>query len=172
MTPGTASVAIIMAAGKGTRMQSELPKVLVSVCGRPMIDYVLESIEQAGISRSIVVVGYRSDLVKAHLQGRPHVEFAEQTPQLGTGHAVQMCQPLLADFQGPVVVLAGDSPMIQPSSLRHLLEEYHRGEPACILGTAHKQDPQGLGRIVRDAERRFLKIVEGKDATSAAKRLR
>jgi bifunctional UDP-N-acetylglucosamine pyrophosphorylase/glucosamine-1-phosphate N-acetyltransferase/UDP-N-acetylglucosamine pyrophosphorylase len=158
-------IAIILAAGKGKRMASDLPKVLLSVCGRPMIRYVIEAVRAAGMRRILVVVGYRADLVQRELAGEPGVVFVEQTEQLGTGHAVMMCREHLAGHRGPVVILAGDSPMVQVSSLRALLAEFDTRRPACLLGTATKPNPAGLGRIVRDADGRFLGIVEEKDAT-------
>jgi bifunctional UDP-N-acetylglucosamine pyrophosphorylase / glucosamine-1-phosphate N-acetyltransferase len=158
-------LAIILAAGKGKRMASDLPKVLVPVCGRPMIRYVIDAVRAAGIQHIVAVVGYRSNLVRDALAGEPDVGFVEQTEQLGTGHAVMMCRRQLADHDGPVLILAGDSPMVQISSLRALLAEFAGRRPACLLGTAKKPDPAGLGRIVRDAEGRFEAIVEEKDAS-------
>jgi bifunctional UDP-N-acetylglucosamine pyrophosphorylase / glucosamine-1-phosphate N-acetyltransferase len=158
-------LAIILAAGKGKRMASDLPKVLVPVCGRPMIRYVIDAVRAAGVQRIVAVVGYRSNLVRDELADEPGIEFAEQTEQLGTGHAVMMCCRQLAEHDGPVLILAGDSPMVQVSSLRALLAEFAARRPACVLGTAKKTDPAGLGRIVRDAEGRFEAIVEEKDAT-------
>jgi bifunctional UDP-N-acetylglucosamine pyrophosphorylase/glucosamine-1-phosphate N-acetyltransferase/UDP-N-acetylglucosamine pyrophosphorylase len=158
-------LAIILAAGKGKRMASDLPKVLVPVGGRPMICYVIDAVRAAGIKRIIVVIGYRGNLVRDELAGEPGIEFAEQTEQLGTGHAVMMCRPQLAAHNGPVLILAGDSPMVQVSSLRALLAEFEASQPACLMGTAKKSDPAGLGRIVRNAEGRFQAIVEEKDAT-------
>jgi len=171
MKPMSRSMAVVMAAGKGTRMQSELPKVLVPVCGRPMIEYVLDSLAAGGVEQVVVVVGYRAEDVKSTLAGRPGIGFALQEPQQGTGHAVMMCREALADHEGPVVVLAGDSPMIRRQSIARLLDEYAQGRPACILGTGHKDDPKGLGRIVRDAEGKFAAIVEEKDATEAQRKL-
>lgn len=158
-------VAIILAAGKGTRMKSELPKVLVPVCGRPMIRFVINAVRAAGIERMFAVVGYRSDFVRQELAGEPGVEFVEQTEQLGTGHAVMMCREQLASHKGPVLILAGDSPLVQSSSLRALLAEFAAQQPACLIGTAHKANPTGLGRVVRDSAGRFQAIVEEKDAT-------
>jgi bifunctional UDP-N-acetylglucosamine pyrophosphorylase/glucosamine-1-phosphate N-acetyltransferase/UDP-N-acetylglucosamine pyrophosphorylase len=155
-----------MAAGKGTRMKSELPKVLVPVLGRPMIDYVIDALEAAGVERIVVVVGYRGDDVRRALASRRRVEFAVQAEQRGTGHAVMCAREPLAQHRGAVLVVAGDSPMMQSESVRTLLGEFARTKPACILGTATKDNPAGLGRIVRDAAGQFQKIVEEKDATS------
>jgi bifunctional UDP-N-acetylglucosamine pyrophosphorylase/glucosamine-1-phosphate N-acetyltransferase len=167
----TDAVAVVLAAGMGTRMESDLPKVLVPVLGRPMLLYVLDALAAAGISRSIVVVGYRADDVKKALAGRAGVEFALQTERLGTGHAVKMAQPRLVGHSGPVAIVAGDSPLLQASSMRKLLDHFERHQPACLLGTLHKPNPQGLGRIVRNAAGEFVGIVEEKDATDQQRRI-
>jgi len=171
-TSGDSPLAIILAAGKGTRMESELPKVLVPVCGRPMVRYVVEAVQKAGISRIVVVVGYRADLVRGELQAVPQVQYAEQLEQLGTGHAVMMCREQLAARQGPVLVVAGDSPLLQPHSVQKLVETYHADQCACVIGTVEKPDPTGYGRIVRDSDGRFLRVVEQKDASPAEKEIR
>jgi bifunctional UDP-N-acetylglucosamine pyrophosphorylase / glucosamine-1-phosphate N-acetyltransferase len=158
-------VGVVMAAGKGTRMKSDLPKVLVPVCGRPMIHFVLDALEEAGLDEVHVVVGYRADDVRSELAGRRNVDFVLQAEQLGTGHAVMVCREQLARHDGPVLVVAGDSPLMQPESIKALFAEYNRSRPACILGTGLKDDPTGLGRIVRDASGNFAGIVEEKDAT-------
>ncbi|MCO6454908.1 MAG: NTP transferase domain-containing protein [Pirellulaceae bacterium] len=160
-----APVAVVLAAGKGTRMQSELPKVLLPVGGRPMIEYVLDALQAAGIGQVLVVVGHRAELVRARLADRQGVRFVDQTEQLGTGHAVAVCRPSLESVRGPVVVVAGDSPLLQPESLARLLAEQQQTGAACVLGTLHKPDPRGLGRVVRDAEGNFQAIVEERDAT-------
>jgi bifunctional UDP-N-acetylglucosamine pyrophosphorylase/glucosamine-1-phosphate N-acetyltransferase/UDP-N-acetylglucosamine pyrophosphorylase len=160
-----APLAIILAAGKGTRMASDLPKVLVRVCGRLMIRYVIDAVRAAGVDRIVVVVGYRSDLVRTELAGETGIEFVEQTEQLGTGHAVMVCRDHLARHAGPVLILAGDSPLVQPSTLRALLAEFAAQRPVCLIGTAHKPNPASLGRIVRGSDGEFLAIVEEKDAT-------
>ena len=158
-------MAIVLAAGKGTRMKSELPKVLVPVAGRPMLRYVIDALRAAGVERIVVVVGYRADLVRAELADLPGIEFADQTEQLGTGHAVMMCREQLASHDGPVVVVAGDSPMLQADSVATLLAEARSRRTACLLGTVRRDDPTGYGRIVRNAAGDFTGIVEEKDAT-------
>lgn len=160
-----APIAIVMAAGKGTRMKSELPKVLCQANGRSLVSYVLDSLKTAGVAGMVVVVGYKSELIEAELAGDSTIKFAYQTEQLGTGHAVMMCREQLAKHDGPVVVVAGDSPMMQASSIKALLDDFQATNPACILGTLNHQDPTGLGRIVRDADGHFVGIVEHKDAT-------
>lgn len=164
-------VAIVLAAGKGTRMKSELPKVLIEVCGRPMIEYVLDALDTAGVDEVLVVVGYRADLVRQVLAGRRNVRFVDQTEQLGTGHAVMTCRQALAGHQGAVLIVTGDSPLAQPDSLARLLAEFERRRPACLLGTAHKENPHGLGRIVRDAAGQFAQIVEEKDASDQQRKI-
>jgi bifunctional UDP-N-acetylglucosamine pyrophosphorylase/glucosamine-1-phosphate N-acetyltransferase/UDP-N-acetylglucosamine pyrophosphorylase len=166
-----APLAIVLAAGQGTRMKSDLPKVLCQVRGRPMIDYVLDALAAGGVEQAVVVVGYRSDDVRNHLKTWNNLDFVEQTERLGTGHAVKMAQAALEMHRGPVVIVAGDSPMIQAASVRRLLAEFKASQPACLLGTLHKENPFGLGRIVRDAQGNFAGIVEEKDATEEQRRL-
>ena len=163
----SAPLAIVLAAGKGTRMQSDLPKVLLRVCGRPMVQYVVDALREARVEKIVVVVGYKGVLVCQAFGGQTDVTFVEQTEQLGTGHAVMMCREQLAGHDGPVVIVTGDSPMLQVSSVQALLSEYEQSRPACLLGTAHRDDPTGLGRIVRDDAGQFTGIVEEKDATEA-----
>jgi len=165
-------MAIVLAAGKGTRMKSDLPKVLVPVAGRPMLRYVLDALRAADVGRLVVVIGYRADLVRKELETDPAVEFAEQTEQLGTGHAVMMCRRQLAEHRGPVVVVAGDSPMLQADSVALLLQEFAPRPSACLLGTVKRDDPHGYGRILRNAAGQFTGIVEEKDATPEQKAVR
>jgi bifunctional UDP-N-acetylglucosamine pyrophosphorylase/glucosamine-1-phosphate N-acetyltransferase/UDP-N-acetylglucosamine pyrophosphorylase len=160
-------LAIILAAGKGKRMASDLPKVLVPVLGRPMIRYAIDAVRDAGVDRIVVVIGYRGELVRSELDRETSISFAEQKEQLGTGHAVMMCRDNLAGQEAPVLILAGDSPMVQASSLQAVLQAFEKEQPACLLGTATKADPKGLGRVVRDAHGEFLAIVEEKDASDA-----
>lgn len=157
-------------------MKSELPKVVFPILGRPMIDYVLDALEAAGIDEITVVVGFRGDLVRETLAGRKNLRFAEQTEQLGTGHAVMSARASLERFDGPVFVIAGDSPMLQTASVTALFDEYQRrlaqNEPAAaILGTVQKENPFGMGRILRDADGAFLGIVEEKDATEEQRKI-
>jgi bifunctional UDP-N-acetylglucosamine pyrophosphorylase / glucosamine-1-phosphate N-acetyltransferase len=159
------TVAVVLAAGKGTRMKSELPKVLIPVAGRPMIEYVLDALAAARVRQTVVVIGYRGDLVRQRLGRRPGIAFVEQKEQLGTGHAVMAARGALAGHDGPVLVVTGDSPLMQSASISALLKEFNHMHPACLLGTAHRSDPTGLGRIVRDAVGRFAAIVEERDAS-------
>ena len=158
-------IAVVLAAGKGTRMKSDLPKVLCEANGRPLIDWVLDALEAAGVQQFLVVVGYEAELVKQAWQDRDGVKFVLQDQQLGTGHAVKVCEDHLEGHDGPVLIVAGDSPMIQPESIRSLLDGFETEALDCLLGTLLKDNPQGLGRIVRDEAGRFEAIVEEKDAT-------
>lgn len=164
-------LAIIMAAGKGTRMKSDLPKVLVRALDRPLVDYVLDAVQTAGVETSVVVVGYRADLVRTALSDRRGVVFADQTEQLGTGHAVMACRDYLVAHDGPVVIVCGDSPLMQASSIRALLDEYRRRPAACILGTVCAANPFGLGRVLRGTNGEFLGIVEERDATEEQRQI-
>jgi bifunctional UDP-N-acetylglucosamine pyrophosphorylase/glucosamine-1-phosphate N-acetyltransferase/UDP-N-acetylglucosamine pyrophosphorylase len=161
-------VAVVLAAGKGTRMKSDLPKV----CGRPMIEYVLDALTAGGIQRIIAVIGYRAELVRETLNGRKNLTFTLQAEQLGTGHAVMVCRELLAEHHGPVMVVAGDAPLMQTDTVAALLAEYERRPAACVIGTAYSDDPTGLGRIVRDEKGNFLAIVEHRDATEAQRKIK
>jgi len=166
-----APIAIVMAAGKGTRMKSELPKVLCEANGRPLVAYVIDALRAAGVAKMVVVVGYKAELVEKELAGDDSIQFALQSEQLGTGHAVMMCREQLADHNGPVVVVAGDSPMMQASSIKALIDDFQSTNPACILGTLIHENPEGLGRIVRDADKKFTGIVEHKDATDEQRKI-
>jgi bifunctional UDP-N-acetylglucosamine pyrophosphorylase/glucosamine-1-phosphate N-acetyltransferase/UDP-N-acetylglucosamine pyrophosphorylase len=171
-SPRDPTLAIVLAAGKGTRMQSDLPKVLAPVAGRPMVRYVIDALRDAAVAQIVVVVGDRAELVRAELADEPRVSFADQREQLGTGHAVMMCRDALAAHRGPVLVVAGDSPMLQARSVRELLDAFHEGEYACLLGTVEREDPAGYGRIVRNAAGDFTGIVEEKDATDVQRAIR
>jgi bifunctional UDP-N-acetylglucosamine pyrophosphorylase/glucosamine-1-phosphate N-acetyltransferase len=173
-------IAVIMAAGRGTRMGGDLPKVLFEAAGKPLVGWVLDALAAAGVTDRIVVVGYRAELVEAALAGLPGVSFAVQKEQRGTGDAVAAAAALIAermarapsDAHRPVVVVCGDSPMLRPQSVVDLLHRFRELRAACLLGTAVTQDASGLGRIVRDPQGRFVGIVEEKDATAAQRAIR
>ncbi|MEZ6128026.1 MAG: NTP transferase domain-containing protein [Planctomycetaceae bacterium] len=167
----TAPVAVILAAGRSTRMKSETPKVLHPVCGRLMIEYVMDAARDAGVEKLVVIVGHKADLVKQALSGHSDVVFAEQLEQNGTGHAVMMAESHLEGHSGSVLILAGDTPLLRGSSLKALLDDQTAKQAACVIGTADTQNNEGLGRVVRDAAGDFQCIVEHKDATEQQRRI-
>src|SRR5690606_35241996 len=156
---------VILAAGLGKRMQSDLPKVLHAIAGKPMLSHVLDTARAVEPDRIVVVVGHGSDRVMADFSGQEDVQFALQQPQHGTGHAVQQALPSLVEAgtdQDVTVVLYGDVPLVQPETLRRLLDA--RADGMVVL-TEILADPTGYGRIVRNAQGNVERIVELKDAT-------
>jgi bifunctional UDP-N-acetylglucosamine pyrophosphorylase/glucosamine-1-phosphate N-acetyltransferase len=162
---------IILAAGQGKRMNSDLAKVLHPACGKSLVEHVLDAARSAGVPHFVVIVGHQGEAVRRQLAQQPGVEFAEQTERLGTGHAVMMARSQLAAHSGPVLVLAGDTPLLRSESLRALLDVQCETGAACVVGTARTAQNYGLGRIVRDANGHFLRIVEEKDATPDERRI-
>ena len=159
------AAAVILAAGKSTRMESDLPKVLHEVCGRPMLSYVIDACREAGAERIIVVVGHRRELVTEAYADAADITWVHQAEQHGTGHAVMVCEEALAGFAGHVLVIAGDMPLIRASTLRALLGEHDRTGHAVTLATTVLDNPHGYGRIVRDGNGDLAAIVEHKDCT-------
>ena len=154
--------AVILAAGKGTRMESDLPKVLHKVNGMPMVHYTIEAAKEAGATDVIVIVGYQGQLVKHEVVDV--VQFAEQHEQLGTGHAV-MCAKDKIGTEGDVVVLCGDTPLITADTIKKLRELHRKESNGVTVLSAILDDPTGYGRIIRDENGNFLKITEHKDCT-------
>lgn len=178
---GKPPVAIILAAGKGTRMNSDLPKVVHPVGDRPMVCAVVDACRAAGAKRIILVVGYKQEVVREAVarQGAAwsaNIEFAVQEQQLGTGHAVLAARDTLTDLlnanEQPVFVLAGDGPLIRAKTLRTLLDKHNETGSSATLATSVIPDPSGYGRILRDAAGRFQAIVEHKDCTDAQRAIR
>jgi len=168
--------AVVLAAGKGTRMKSDLPKVMHPAAGRPMVEWVVDAAFAAGATEVTLVVGHGAELVRARFAGHPHaarIRFARQEPQLGTGHAVDMARPILAEGpDGEVLVLCGDGPLIRPETLATLLARHRATRAAATLATSVIDAPAGYGRIERDADGSFLRIVEEKDASPAQRAIR
>ncbi|NBW96445.1 MAG: glycosyl transferase family 2 [Planctomycetia bacterium] len=177
--PGS-PIAVVLAAGKGSRMGGDLPKVLYEAAGKPLVAWVLEALAAAGIRDRIVVVGHGAELVERALAGMPGVSFALQREQRGTGDAVAAAAAAIErriagdapDVRRPVVIVCGDSPMLRPESVTGLLEAWAARGASCLLGTAVAADATGLGRVVRDAAGRFERIVEEKEATPAERAIR
>jgi bifunctional UDP-N-acetylglucosamine pyrophosphorylase/glucosamine-1-phosphate N-acetyltransferase len=165
--------AIILAAGKSTRMKSNRPKVLHEVCGKPMLHYVLAACYAAGVEWPIVVVGYAKDEVMARFAHDRHIRWVEQTEQLGTGHAAKVCEAELRKHpHDDVFILTGDGPMIRPEILRTLLDAHRSDHAAASMATAALDDPFGYGRIIRDGDGNFLDVVEEIDCTPEQREIR
>ena len=167
------AVAVILAAGKGTRMKSDLPKVAVPLAGKALLLHVLEHLVTAGVKSMVIVVGHQKEVVQDLVPDIPGVDirFAEQTVQKGTAHAVLAAEETLKDFQGDVLVTCGDMPRIRPATFQKLLSEHGSDGRAVTLCTARLDDPFPYGRIVRDAAGAVEKIVEEKDADEATKKI-
>lgn len=166
MTPaGAQPAAVILAAGEGTRMRSELPKVVHEVAGRPMVQHVARAARSGGCERIVVVVGHGADAVREALAGEEGLTFVVQERRLGTGHALGAAAEALRDHDGPVFALNGDGPMIRGDSLRTMAERQAQG-PGMTMMTLRVADPTGLGRVVRDADGAVGAIVEEKDAAA------
>ncbi|AIF53842.1 bifunctional UDP-N-acetylglucosamine diphosphorylase/glucosamine-1-phosphate N-acetyltransferase GlmU [Pelosinus sp. UFO1] len=157
-------LAVILAAGKGTRMKSTLPKVLHKIGGKPMVQHVLDAADVAGAKKKVVVVGFGAECVEGTLGKQ--AEFVVQAEQLGTGHAVMQAAEFLKDFDGTVMVLCGDTPLLRGKTLGKLFAEHKAAGASATVLTAHMPNPTGYGRVIRDASGQVLKIVEQKDANS------
>ena len=155
-------VAVILAAGKGTRMRSKLPKVLHKVGGKPMLEHVMAAAETAGADKSIVVVGFGSEQVAEFVGNR--AEIAVQAEQLGTGHAVMQTAGLLKDFVGTVMIICGDTPLLDSCELKKFYVEHQTSGAAATVLTAIMDNPTGYGRILRNTDGCVAGIVEEKDA--------
>jgi len=161
--------AVILAAGKGVRMKSDLPKVLHPLMGKPLVTWVARACRKAGVERVVLVIGHQADQVRETLG--PDFEYAEQKPQLGTGHALMTAARQLKDFTGDLLVLVGDAPFLSAAVLKKLIRKHQTVSAAATLMTVILDPPPAYGRIVRDEQRRVLRIVEERDATSAEKRI-
>ncbi|BAZ00726.1 UDP-N-acetylglucosamine pyrophosphorylase [Tolypothrix tenuis PCC 7101] len=162
-------VVAILAAGRGTRMKSQLPKVLHSLGGRSLIERVLESVEPLSPSRRLVIVGYQAEEVKAAMQSVPNLEFVEQTVQQGTGHAIQQLLPHLEGYSGDLLVLNGDVPLLSSQTLQNLWQTHQEHQNAATILAAYLPDPRGYGRVFCDSENILQHIIEDKDCTTAQK---
>ncbi len=162
---------VLMAAGKGTRMRSRLPKVLHPVCGRPILMHALELGRELGATRRIVIVGSGEAEVREALAGQD-VELVRQTEQLGTAHAALATRAALADHDGPVIVMNGDHPLYRPATLAALRDTWQEKKAGLAILVTELPDPHGYGRVLRDASGRVARVVEEKDCSDAERRVR
>ncbi|MGE4069519.1 MAG: bifunctional UDP-N-acetylglucosamine diphosphorylase/glucosamine-1-phosphate N-acetyltransferase GlmU, partial [Vicinamibacterales bacterium] len=162
---------VVLAAGKGTRMKSRVPKVLHPISGLRLVDRVLRTAATLSPASTTVVVGHEAAQVRAHLEGRPGLSLVTQEPQLGTGHALLQARPALEGRTGTVVLLSGDVPLLSAQTLRHLIETHREAGAAATVVTAVVDWPYGYGRIVRK-DGQMVRIVEEKDATAAQREIK
>jgi bifunctional UDP-N-acetylglucosamine pyrophosphorylase/glucosamine-1-phosphate N-acetyltransferase len=163
---------VILAAGKGTRMKSGSPKVLHQLAGRSLIEHVLTTVDALGTASTTLVVGHGADEVQAALGHHPYLRYVVQSPQLGTGHALLQTESLLSDQAGIVLLLYGDVPLLEPSTLVRLIEAHRASRATATVLTAELADPYGYGRIVRDDQHRIVRIVEERDASGDERLIR
>lgn len=162
--------AVVLAAGKGTRMKSKKHKVLHSVCGKPMIDHILAQLSQVEPVKTLLVVGHLGEALEEHLG--ESVEFVYQEEQLGTAHAVLQAKAYLEDLEGITLVLCGDTPLLTSETLSKLIEKHREENAAATVLTAVLDDPTGYGRVIRQEDGRVDRIVEHKDATEEERRVK
>lgn len=162
----------ILAAGRGTRMKSDLPKVLHQLGGRSLVERVLDNADLIDPSRRLVIVGYRGEFVQESLRKRSGLEFVEQPEQLGTGHAIQQLLPHLEGFEGDLLVLNGDVPLLRPQTLQRLLKTHQDHGNAATILTAQVPNPKGYGRVFCDGNNLLTQIVEDRDCNQAQKQNR
>ena len=162
--------ALILAAGKGTRMKSDLAKVLHVLEGKPLLHYCLQSAKSAGAEKVVVIVGHQADLVRQEFSQNGCI-FVDQKPQLGTGHAVLQAKEVLAGYSGKTFILCGDVPLLKESTIKSLIENHIATGAALTVLTTTPPDATGYGRIVRDKAGNIAKIVEQRDATAAEKQI-
>ncbi|TFE01919.1 bifunctional UDP-N-acetylglucosamine diphosphorylase/glucosamine-1-phosphate N-acetyltransferase GlmU [Jeotgalibacillus sp. R-1-5s-1] len=155
--------AVILAAGQGTRMKSKLYKVLHPVCGKPMVEHVLDQVKAADMNEVITVVGHGAELVQSKLEGRS--QFVLQEEQLGTAHAVMQAKDRLHGKDGITLVVCGDTPLITTETMSSLIQHHEEQQAKATILTAHEEDPTGYGRIIRDEAGLVKRIVEHKDAS-------
>lgn len=164
-------IGLVLAAGKGTRMSSDNPKVLHEAFFAPMIHHVMAAIQPLLLGKSIVVTGHQRQLVEESLQGYS-ISFIHQAQQLGTGHAVLACEGELRFHNGPVLILCGDTPLIKAETLRLFLQAHVESASILTVMTTNVAEPGNYGRIISDEHGKLVRIVEEKDATPAQKEIR
>ena len=164
--------AIILAAGKGTRMKSKLVKVMHPLAGAPLIEYPLSAAREANASQTVVVIGHQAEAVRDYCSGRKDIAFALQEEQHGTGHAVACAAPQLKGFRGSVLILCGDVPLTRAATLRDLLQRHEERRATVTVLTASLENPFGYGRIIKNSSGEVTAIVEEKDASPEQRTIR
>ena len=159
---------LIMAAGKGTRMKSDLAKVLHKINNRPMVHYVIDIANEIESQKIVLIIGHQKEKVKDECKNY-EIEFAIQDQQLGTGHAVQMAENIFRDYTGDLLVLSGDVPLLTSKTLLKLIDTHNQSDAIATLLTANLEDPTGYGRVLRNSEGVVERIVEHKDASEEEK---
>ncbi len=162
--------AVILAAGKGTRMKSDLPKVLHDIEGKPLLSYVLDAAAGAGAKKIIVIIGHQAQMVRERFADCGCV-FVKQEPQLGTGHAVLQAKKELNNYNGLTLILCGDVPLLKPETIKNLIKEHVQTDSCLTVLTTLVPDAHGYGRIVKDKKGDIEKIVEQLDATDDEKKI-
>ncbi|HEG44118.1 MAG TPA: UDP-N-acetylglucosamine pyrophosphorylase [Phycisphaerales bacterium] len=165
-------IAIILAAGQSSRMNTKVVKVLHEVCGRPMLDYVIDACRQSGVEKIIVVVGYGKEQVVERYKDSSDIVFVEQVEQKGTGHAVLCCKEHLVGIEGQALILCGDAPLIRTETLKTLIEKHGSEMAAVTLATTVLDEPAGYGRIARDDYGNMQGIVEENDCTDEQRKIK
>jgi UDP-N-acetylglucosamine diphosphorylase/glucosamine-1-phosphate N-acetyltransferase len=162
---------IILAAGKGTRMQSDQAKVLHPLCGEPLLAYSLQQARRLGSEKVIVIVGHQAERVRQAFPA-PDIVFVEQRPQLGTGHAVLQACGQFTDYTGMILILCGDVPCLKAETIEALIERHCREQATVTVMTTLLDDPGSYGRVITSEDGEVLKIVEARDATAQEKKVR
>jgi bifunctional UDP-N-acetylglucosamine pyrophosphorylase/glucosamine-1-phosphate N-acetyltransferase len=165
-------VAIILAAGVSSRMKTDTPKVLLEVCGQPMLAYVLDACRGASVEKMYIVVGFGAEQVKKKFEAADDIVWIRQDEQKGTAHAVLCCREHLNGFSGQTLVLCGDGPLIRADTLRTIVKKHEAENAAVTLATAILDDPTGYGRVCRDADGNITAIVEHNDCTSEQQQIK
>ncbi len=160
----------ILAAGKGTRMHSNIPKVLQTIAGTTLLERVINSCQGLSPDRSLVIVGHQAIQIKESISYLKEIEFVTQEPQKGTGHAVQQLIPILKDFEGDLLVLNGDVPLLSSSTILDLLSRHRSREADVSILTARLPIPDGYGRVFSDSEGNVDRIIEDRDCTEEDKK--
>jgi UDP-N-acetylglucosamine diphosphorylase/glucosamine-1-phosphate N-acetyltransferase len=164
--------AVILAAGKGTRMKADIAKVMHPLCGKPMLTYSVDAAKAVNAEKIVVIIGHQAGLIKEAFRDQDLI-FVEQREQLGTGHAVLQARDVFHGYDGTILILCGDVPMLSPSTIRALLEVHIQEKSTVTVLTTMLDEPSGYGRVIKEAEEAGIsRIVEEKDASPAERKIR